>query len=72
MSLKRSPLFVLPLLAAASAASAADISPVVIAAPTVVPVVAGPQMLIQVEGGPVFSSTPIIEDSEDKFGTAVG
>jgi len=72
MSLKRSPLFVLPLVAAASGASAADISPVVIAPPTVVPVVAGPQMLIQVEGGPVFSSTPIIEDSEDKFGTAVG
>lgn len=72
MSLKRSPLFVLPLVAAATSASAADISPVVVPAPTLVPVVAGPQMLIQIEGGPVFSSTPIIEESEDKFGPAVG
>lgn len=71
MSLKRSPLFVLPLVAAASAASAADISPVVVVAP-VAPVTAGPQMLIQVEGGPVFSSTPITEDPDDKFGEAVG
>jgi hypothetical protein len=70
MSLKRSPLFVLPLVAAASTAHAADISPVVVA--PVPPVTAGPQMLIQVEGGPVFSSTPITEDPDDKFGEAVG
>jgi hypothetical protein len=70
MSLKRSPLFVLPLVAAASTAHAADISPVVVA--PVAPVTVGPQMLIQVEGGPVFSSTPITEDPEDKFGAAVG
>lgn len=78
MSLKRSPLFVLPVVAAAAAtnASAADISPVVLP-PVVVPVVASPQTLIQVEGGPVFSPAGIIEATNtpgqeepfDKFGT---
>lgn len=77
MTLKRSPLFVLPVVVAATAASAADISPVVvppIAVPVVVP---GPVTLVQVEGGPVFSPSGITEattfpgDDEpyDKFGT---
>ncbi|MGV8839909.1 MAG: Lpg1974 family pore-forming outer membrane protein [Bauldia sp.] len=78
MSLKRSPLFVLPVVAAATAANAADMSPVVVP-PVVVPVVVpGPITLIQVEGGPVFSPSGIIEatvyerfveDPYDKFGT---
>lgn len=68
MSLKRSPLFVLPLVAAASTANAADISPVVI--PPMAPLVMtpDPQTLIQIEGGPIFSRSRVGSDPDGKFG----
>ncbi|MCC6735159.1 MAG: hypothetical protein IT534_03395 [Bauldia sp.] len=71
MSLRKLPLFVLPVVAAASAATAADVSPVVVpAAPAVAPVVLAPDTLIQVEGGPVFSPFGIEFATDDKFGDA--
>jgi hypothetical protein len=69
----RSPLFVLPLVAAASAASvanAADIGPVVVQQ-AVAPISFDPMTYFHVEGGPIFSSSRITEEENDvvdKFG----
>ncbi|MGD9739040.1 MAG: hypothetical protein AB7O56_13305 [Bauldia sp.] len=70
MSLKRSPIFVLPVIAVASAAQAADITPItVIPTPVIVPPPEeAPRTHVHIEGGPVFSSSRITDDPEDKFG----
>lgn len=63
----RSPLFVLPLVAAASVANAADIGPVVVQQ-AVAPISFEPTTHFHVEGGLVFSASRITEEEGDKFG----
>lgn len=63
----RSPLFVLPLVAAASVANAADIGPVVVQQ-AVAPISFEPTTHFHVEGGPIFSASRITEEESDKFG----
>ena len=62
----RSPLFVLPLVAAASVANATDVGPVVVQQ-AVAPISFEPTTHVHVEGGLVFSASRITEEG-DKFG----
>lgn len=67
MSLKPLPLFVLPLVAAASTAQAADIGQVALP-PEPPPIFDDDLWHVHVEGGPVFSPSGITTDPADKFG----